>query len=120
MAARHRLAAHCRDPRADQLDQALSTNCYAGGIHEIWPLAHDGRIATLVVENDYTMPARIDHNNQLHPADDPERPDVNDDIVDDTIEFVLHHGGRAVIVNNGTLRDHQRIAAILRYRLNTD
>ena len=99
----------------DRLDQALSTNRYAGGIHEIWPLAHDGRIAVLVVEDNYTLPARIDANNQLHPAADPHHPDVNDDIIDDTIETVLQHGGQAVVVNNGTLVDHQRIAAILRY-----
>ena len=98
-----------------QLDQALSTNRYAGGIHEIWPLAHDGRIATLVVESDYTVPARIDHNNQLHPADDPHHPDVNDDIIDDTIETVLQHGGTTIIVDNGILQQHQHIAAILRY-----
>jgi hypothetical protein len=99
----------------DQLDHALSTNRYAGGIHEIWALAHDGRIATLVVENDYMLPARIDHNNQLHPANDPHHPDVNDDIIDDAIDTVLQHGGTAIIVNNGTLQHHQHIAAILRY-----
>jgi hypothetical protein len=98
-----------------QLDQALSANRYAGGIHEIWALAHDGRIATLVVENDYTLPARIDHNNQLHPADDRHHPAVNDDIVDDAIETVLQHGGTAIIVNGGVLADHNHIAAILRY-----
>ena len=98
-----------------QLDAALSANRYAGGIHEIWPLAHDGRIATLVVETDYVVPARVDRNNQLHPADDPHEPDVNDDIVDDTIEIVLQHGGTAIIVTPGTLTDHHHIAAVLRY-----
>ena len=99
----------------EQLDQARSTNRYAGGIHEVWPLANDGRIATIVVESGYSLPARIDHNNQLHPADDPHHPEVNDDIVDDTIGTVLQHGGNAVIVNNGTLHGHEHIAAILRY-----
>jgi len=98
-----------------QLDLARSNKRYAGGIHEIWPLALDGRVATLIVENDYALPARIDHNNQLHPANDPDHPDVNDDIVDDTIETVLRHGGASIIVNSNTLVDHQRIAAILRY-----
>ncbi len=98
-----------------QLEHARSTNRYAGGIDEIWALANDGRIATLVVEADYTLPARIDTNNQLHPADDPNHPDVNDDIIDDTIETVLQHGGTAIIVTNDTLRDHDRIAAVLRY-----
>ena len=103
------------DRAMQQLDDARSANRYAGGIHEIWPLAHDGRIATIVVETGYALPARIDDNNQLHPATDPHHPDVNDDIVDDTIETVLQHGGNAIIVNNGALHDHQRIAAILRY-----
>ncbi len=98
-----------------QLDHARSTNRYAGGIHEIWPLAHDGRIATLIVEDTYTLPARIDHNNQLHPTTDRDSPDVNDDVIDDTIETVLQHGGNTIIVNHDTLRDHQHIAAILRY-----
>ena len=98
-----------------QLDRARSANRYAGGIHEVWPLAHDGRIATLVVESGYTLPARIDHNNQIHPADDPHHPDVNDDIIDVTIETVLQNGGTTIIVNDGTLEHHQHIAAILRY-----
>jgi len=98
-----------------QLDRARSANRYAGGIHEVWPLAHDGRVDTLIVETDYTLPARIDDNNQLHPASDPLHPDVNDDVIDDVIETVLQRGGTAIIVNNDALCDHQRIAAVLRY-----
>jgi len=92
-----------------------SSNRYAGGIHEIWPRAHEGRIATLILESDYQLPARIDRNNQLHPASDPHHPDVNDDIIDDTIETVLQHGGNSIVVSNGTLQHHQHIVAILRY-----
>ena len=98
-----------------RLDKAMSTSRYAGGIHEIWPLANEGRIDTLIVEEDYAVPARIDHNGQLHPADDPDHPDVNDDIVDDTIEAVLRHGGSTVITAPAALQQHQRIAAILRF-----
>jgi Bacterial archaeo-eukaryotic release factor family 3 len=98
-----------------QLDQALSAGRYAGGIHEVWPLANDGRIATLVVEEHYALPARLDANHQLHPADDRDHPEVIDDIVDETIEAVLRNGGTTVLVNDDTLEAHQRIAAILRY-----
>jgi Bacterial archaeo-eukaryotic release factor family 3 len=99
----------------EQLDEAMSANRYAGGINEIWPLANEGLVHMLVVEDGYSLPARIDANNQLVPADDRDHPDVNDDVVDDTIEAVLRHGGATVIVNNGTLPEHQRIAAVLRY-----
>lgn len=96
-------------------ENARSANRYAGGIHEVWALARDGRIDTVVVENSFAMAAWVDDNHQLRPADDPHHPDVNDDIVDDTIELVLQQGGAAVIVNDGALADHQQIAAVLRY-----
>ncbi len=99
----------------DQLDEAMSTNRYAGGINEIWPLANEGLVHMLVVEDGFSMPARIDDNDQLVPAEDRDHPDVNDDVVDDTIEAVLRHGGATVIVSNGSLPEHQRIAAVLRY-----
>jgi hypothetical protein len=99
----------------DHLDDAVSAHRYAGGVHEVWALAHDGRIDTLIVERGFRFPARIDENNQLHPAEDPEHPDVNDDAVDDTMEIVLQHGGHVVIVDDQALAEHQRIAAILWY-----
>jgi hypothetical protein len=99
----------------DRLDDARSVNRYAGGIHEIWPLVHDGRVDTLVVEAGFRLPARVDAHNQIHPADDPDHPEVYDDIVDDTIETVLQLGGTAVIVNDGTLDHTERIAAVLRF-----
>ncbi len=104
---------HSRATKA--LEHARSTRRYAGGIDEIWPLANDGRVGLLVVEDTYALPARIDHNLQLQRADDREAPDVIDDIIDDTIEVVLRHGGNAVIVADNHLRNHDRIAAVLRY-----
>jgi hypothetical protein len=98
-----------------QLDEAISASRYAGGIHEIWPLAVDGRIATLIVEDDFALPARLDAHNQLHDADDTDHPDVYDDIVDEAIEAVLAHNGSAVMVASGSLEQHARIAAVLRY-----
>ena len=99
----------------DHLDEAVSAHRYAGGVNEVWALAQDGRIDTLVVERGYRFPARIDENNQLHPADDATHPDVNDDVVDDAMEIVLQLGGHVVIVDDQALAEHQRIAAILRY-----
>ena len=98
-----------------RLDRARSANRYAGGIHEIWPLALDGRVDTLVVEDGYRLAARIDGNRQLVPADDHEHPEVTDDVVDGAIEHVLRHGGQAVIVSDGALAEADHMAAILRY-----
>jgi Bacterial archaeo-eukaryotic release factor family 3 len=98
----------------EQLDSARSTRLYAGGIHELWPLAREGRIDLVVVEETYSMAARV-FGETLEPTEDVEAPDVVDDVVDEMIEAVLRHGGKAVIVNDGELADHQRIAGVLRY-----
>jgi len=44
----------------------------------------------------------------------PDVGDTIDDIVVDTTETVLRHGGNAIIVNSGGIHDHRHIAAILR------
>jgi Bacterial archaeo-eukaryotic release factor family 3 len=98
----------------EQLDSARSTRLYAGGIHELWPLAREGRIDLVVVEETYSLAARI-FGETLEPTNDVESPDVVDDVVDELIEAVLRHGGKAIIVNDGELANHQRIAAALRY-----
>ena len=98
----------------EQLDSARSTRLYAGGIQEIWSLAREGRVDLVVVEETYSMAARLD-GDMLQEADDCEAPDVIDDVVDELIEAVLRHGGRAVIVNDGDLTAHHHIAAVLRY-----
>lgn len=98
----------------EQLDSARSSRLYAGGLHELWPLAREGRIELLVVEETYAVAARI-NGDGLEPTEDREAPDVIDDVVDELLEAVLRHGGKAVIVNDGELATHQRVAAVLRY-----
>lgn len=98
----------------EQLDSARSSRLYAGGLHELWPLAREGRIELVVVEETYAVAARI-NGEGLEPTEDREAPDVIDDVVDELVEAVLRHGGKAVIVNDGELASHQHVAAVLRY-----
>ena len=104
-----------RDRALARLDDARSARRYASGIDEIWSLAHDGRIELVVVEEGYRLAARTGDNHHLYPASDPEAPDVIDDVVDDLIEHVLRQGGHAVLVPDGDLTLHGRIAATTRY-----
>ena len=97
-----------------QLETARSQRRYAGGIHEIWTLANEGRVDLLVVEESYAEAVRI-VDGQLQITADREAPDVVDDMVDDVIETVITNGGRVVIVGDGQLQYHGRIAAIVRY-----
>jgi hypothetical protein len=98
----------------DALVQAQSECRFAGGIDEIWPLADEGRVDTLVVEDRYAVSARIVDGQVVRVANG-DGVDVVDDLIDDTIEAVLLKGGRAVIVADGALSEHDRIAAVLRY-----
>ncbi|MGB8862206.1 MAG: hypothetical protein WCC60_23325 [Ilumatobacteraceae bacterium] len=96
------------------LDQARGARRYAGGIDEVWDLAHEGRVALLVVEETFDYPARLAEG-RLRAAHDVESPDVLDDAVDELIETVLRLGGDAVILPEGELAEHGRLAAVLRY-----
>ncbi len=104
-----------RDRALARLDEARSARRYASGIDEMWALANDGRVELVVAEEGYRVAARLGDHHQLVPADDAEAPDVVDDVVDDTIEHVLRCGGEAVLVPDGDLSAHGRIAGILRY-----
>ncbi len=102
-----------------RLEQAKSSTRYAGGIDEIWPLAKDGRVELLVVEESFSLAVRIDEHQQLLRAPDHDAPDVVDDIIDEVIEEVLLQSGQVVFVADGSLAtstgsDH-RIGAILRF-----
>ena len=101
--------------RAHQgLAAARDENRFAGGLDEVWELAHDGRVELLVVEEDYAVAARI-RNGRLERATDTWSPDVVDDAVDELIEMVLDKGGHAVIVPPGSLTHADHVGAVLRY-----
>jgi len=100
----------------DELSLAVGAHRSAAGMAEVWPLAHDGRGDTLLVEEGFHYPARPDPSGRvLAPADDPAALGVQDDAVDDLVATVLAKGGRAVFVDPGALEEHQRVAMLLRY-----
>jgi Bacterial archaeo-eukaryotic release factor family 3 len=100
----------------DELALATGAQRSASGMAEVWPLAHEGRGDTLLVEEGFRYPARLDPTGRfLVPADDPTAPDVLDDAVDDLVATVLAKRGRVVFVDPGALTQQQRVAMVLRY-----
>lgn len=98
------------------LAAAVDGQRYASGIEEVWRLAHEGRGATLLVEDGFTYTAREDATGlAIRPARNPLLPGVIDDAVDETIETVIAKGGDVIFVPDGALAVHQRVALILRY-----
>ena len=73
----------------ERLDAARSQRRFAGGLDEVSALADDGRLELLVVEDGLE--------------------------VAEVIESVLRYGGTAVVVDDGRLQYHERIAAVARY-----
>jgi hypothetical protein len=100
----------------EDLEEAVGAHRYAAGMGECWHLAQEGRAETLLVEEDFHYPARLDASGQhLIPAGDATAPGVLDDAVDDLIEVVLHKGGRVVFEDPGRLERYQQVAMITRY-----
>ncbi|MFQ3567550.1 MAG: hypothetical protein SNJ59_11185 [Aggregatilineales bacterium] len=105
-----------RNKVLDELGAAVGARRFASTIGEVWRMAREGRGDTLIVEEGYFCPVRVDESGMhITIAEDATAPDVIDDAVDEVIEAVLAKDGRVVFVEPGALANHQQIALILRY-----
>jgi len=97
------------------LDEAVSTQKFVSTIGEAWRLAQEGRGKLLLVEKNYHEPAILSANGGIELVAEPGGTEVIDDAVDEIIEAVLANRGEVVLVEDGSLEQHQRIALVLRY-----
>lgn len=105
-----------RQELLQELDAAVGAQRFSSTLGEAWLQAQMGRVATLLVEEDYHQPARLSESGMLLTVvDEAGDPDVLEDAVDDLIELVLQKGGEAFFFDDGALATHGRVAAILRY-----
>jgi hypothetical protein len=92
---------------------------YVSGIVAVWRAAYEGRVRTLLVEENYQIRALAQDEGYSLILDIPENNNGSDkvmeDAVDDLIELVMSRAGQIVFVNDGELEKHQRVAAICRY-----
>lgn len=110
---------HCATQRAavlEKLCDSIGQNKYAVGFDEVWKIAREGRIENLLVEEDFYVPAMPDALGiNPRPVEDSTIPGVHDDAIDQIIEQVLITGGLVTFYESDRLKDHSRLAAILRY-----
>lgn len=105
-----------RQELLQELDTAVSAQRSASTLGEAWMQAQLGRVATLLVEENYHQPARPSESGMLLSlVDEAGGPDVLEDAVDDLVELVLQKGGQVFFFGDGALALHGRVAAILRY-----
>lgn len=100
-----------------QLQDAKGKNLVAEGVREVWRAANEGKGRTLVLEKDYKAAGWVDPEDgakiYLRPPAGgyKELPDV----VDELIEIVSRKKGNIVMVENGSMQDHDPVAMLLRY-----
>jgi hypothetical protein len=99
--------------------EEIGREFYVAGITAVWRAAFEGRIRTLLVEENYQVRALAQDEGYSLLLDVPEDSNGSDkvmeDAVDDLIELVMSRAGQIVFVNDGELEKHQQVAAICRY-----
>lgn len=88
----------------------------AQGLQDIWPLAGEGRIGTLLVERDFHQVGySTEDGTALFLEPENAAPITHRDAVDDLAEKVIEMQGDVVFTDAGTLAEYGRVAALLRY-----
>lgn len=105
-----------RHQALNEIQKAISAQRLASGIAEVWRFAAEGRVSMLISEEEYHVSAGLEEDNSLV-LDTSNLPEnrIMPDAVDEVAEIVISKGGKVTFVDDGTLGNHQKIAAILRY-----
>ena len=94
--------------------EALKHKKLFAGIKEVWKAAVNKRVRLLIVEKNFVCPAQTYAMQETGFKRDEKMKDAFyiKDMVDDVIEKVLANGGDVEFVDDGLLKDYQRIALI--------
>ncbi|MFJ6015538.1 chemotaxis protein [Streptomyces sp. NPDC092952] len=100
-----------------RLDEARGRRAFSGGLDEVWAAVREGRAGLVAVEEGFQRTVRVTDEHLTPVGEDPDLtdPTVREDIVDELVERALDSGGEVVFLPDGSLTEHGRIAAALRY-----
>lgn len=98
----------------DAFAEAQAKQNGSGDLSDVARATVEGRVATLLLEADRSIPGRIDTDSGALSAGDPDDPTV-DDVLDDLGERVLRSGGEVVIVPAERMPTRSGLAAIYRF-----
>ncbi|HVX00904.1 MAG TPA: hypothetical protein VHA52_10780, partial [Candidatus Babeliaceae bacterium] len=109
--------AHLNQEYLNQIEDYTNKKQFVYGLQSVWKAAYDGRIKTLLIEEDYTRWGNIDMNSPEHVVlSDSDKKDVLvHDITELLIELVISKQGQVVFYSPNTLSKYEHIAALLRY-----
>jgi len=99
------------------LTEALGTEHCVMGIKDVWRQARNGKVRTLIIEENFQAPAYIDAKNpdEIILYDTSNVPGGYQDATDDIVNQVFHSKGHVHFVKEGALAKFEKIAAILWY-----
>lgn len=101
------------------LQESVGRNLYVGGIVAVWKAAFEGRVRTLLIEENYQVRGLVLDEGYSLGLEIPDNYNgsgrIAEDAVDDLIELVISKAGNVVFVEDGKLSNHQQLAAITRY-----
>lgn len=97
----------------DAIAAARASGRSSDDLHAVARAVVDGRVATLLVEADRTIPARIDDAGNVHSAD-AGHPAI-DDVLDDLAELAGRMGGQVLVLPRAEMPTGTGVAALFRY-----
>lgn len=101
-----------------EVEQAVSQNRYVTDLNAAWQAAQDGRVATMIVQENLSLPAEVSEDGRRLTLLESE-PQVGEriyaDAVDEMIEFVMQNGGQVRFVDDDQLQDHEGMVMLTRY-----
>ncbi len=111
----HILKSH--DAIIKKLDEDIGNKMAIDGVRDVWATAKLGKGLTLLVEKDYHAVGYVDPSNEVKLYLNPPlmKHQVITDAVEEIISTVIEKKGDVVVVENGMLEEHERIALLLRY-----
>lgn len=113
------MLSHLQDQRRQlvkEFQEKIGQGLGITGIQDIWSAVQEGKAFKLLVEKDYKSPGFLTENEyHLYIRPPKKRHKVLSDAVDDIIENVMEKNGHVFFVDNGILKDYNRMALITRY-----
>ena len=99
----------------EKFGTAKADNKGTDQLEEAAKAAAEGRVETLLIEQDREIPGKItDSQTGVIATADLQQPDV-DDLLDDIGELVIKMGGKVVVIPKEKMPSQTGLAAILRY-----
>lgn len=101
-----------------QIGQAVGQNRCVTDLNEAWQAAQEGRVATMVVQENLHLPAEVSEDGRhltLLDTGKEEGENAYADAVDEMIEFVMQGGGKVVFVDDDELTEQDGLVMLTRY-----